>query len=200
MQIQQLAANVGEFLEKLPQVKSWKLSGSLVGGHADALSDVDIEVELSQGNPRCFILQLPQYLAETFSVLYYDFAPSCAPEKYIVTLAIDPENPFSTIDIAVEGHRSHVHISREELQKCNNQYDHTLKLFTANLKHYLRGMDCGSDIEKMYGRILGETATKVSLMNMLQATFQWLRENQEPRHTKLLAALETYIHIKTESQ
>ena len=65
------------------------------------------------------------------------------------------------------------------LAERNDPYSHTMKLFTANLKHYLQGTDCGRDIRKMTGRLPGYDET-ASLSAMLRHTFQWLTAHGTP--------------------
>lgn len=84
-------------------------------------------------------------------------------------------------------------VSKQDLNALNNKYDHTLKLFVANLKHFLRGCDCYDDIYKMYSRILGNKMEVYDEEYMLKAVYQWLLDNAERRHESYLAEFEGYL-------
>ena len=58
-----------------------------------------------------------------------------------IPVAMDTENPFWVVDITCTANPHCTAVTKRELSALNNLYDHTLKLFTANLKHYIRGTD-----------------------------------------------------------
>lgn len=167
------------FLTGLPSVRSLTLYGSLAEGREDAYSDIDIALDVSGTDNGVFLLDLPELLAQKYPVLYTDFAPSLAPDKYILTAAIYPEKPFLLLDISVTAEPHCSSVTKEMLVVRNDLYSHTLKLFTANLKHFLRGADCDRDIRKMAGRLLGYQENAL-LPDILRHTWQWLTENGSP--------------------
>ena len=87
----------------------------------------------------------------------------------------------------------HNTVTAEELRSLNNLYDHTLKVFAANLKHYLRGAECYGDIVKMYGRIFQKQQDTLSEEAMLKQVYGWLKENGEERHKEYLTGFENYF-------
>ena len=140
---------------------------------------------------------MPQIIPKKYSVVYTDFAPSLAPEKYVVTAAFDSCTDedispfwFADIESAADPHLGTV--SKDELRQLCSFYDHTLKLFTVNLKHSLRKNSCGGDILKMYSRIFPMTEKK-STVEMLNDSYDWLCENALVRHEKYLNSLKKYI-------
>lgn len=172
---QNLRDTLIRFLAALPAVQSVIPYGSFATGQSDEYSDIDLALDVSGCDNGEFLLILPQLLQKRYPVLYTDFAPSLAPDKYILTAALFPEHPFLLADISVTAEPHYATVTKEMLTSRNALYSHTLKLFTANLKHYLRGTDCGNDIRKMYGRLpLPETER---LSEMLFGTHQWLLEN-----------------------
>ena len=192
MQKQTIALKVMEFLKSMPEVKGCELYGSLKNGSGDVFSDIDLEVDVSGYDNGNFALNLAERMNEKFVVIYRDFAPSLAPEKYVVTIALDEEDPFATVDIAVTGKPHCASVSRQQLNALNNPYDHNLKLFTANLKHFLRGVDCRKDIEKMFTR-LGENPENIPEKLMLEATYTWLVKNAHVKHRRLLEEFSMYL-------
>ena len=167
------------FLTSIPAVRSLTLYGSLAEGREDEYSDIDISLDVSGTDNGQFLLSLPEILAEKYPVLYTDFAPSLAPEKYILTAAVYPDEPFLLLDISVTADPHCTTVTREMLSAKNDLYSHTLKLLSANLKHYLRGMDCERDIRKMYGRLSGLPETDMPAL-MLEYTCDWLLKTASP--------------------
>ncbi len=174
------------FLTAHPQVRSITLYGSLAEGREDEYSDIDVALDVSGTDNGVFLLALPGILAQKYPVLYTDFAPSLAPDKYILTAAIYPEDPFLLLDISVTAAPHCTTVTKGMLAERNDPYSHTMKLFTANLKHYLRGTDCGRDIRKMTGRLPGYYET-ASLSAMLRHTFHWLTAHGTPEMQTYLA-------------
>lgn len=191
--LHEYANRICKFLEQLPEVKSCKLYGSLQSGTFDEYSDIDIEIDISGIDNGVFVTKLPELLSKEYNIVFYDYAPSLAPEKYIVSVVMDTENPFMVIDISCVANPHCDTVSKQDLMALNNRYDHTLKVFIANLKHYLRGADCFDDIVKMYSRIFGKDTEVYDEEQMLNAVLGWLKENAESQHENLISLLEEYM-------
>ncbi len=193
MQITELSRQVQDFLLNLPDVKACRLYGSLSTGTHDEYSDVDMEVDVSGTDNGLFATMLPSILAQQFDVIFADFAPSLAPEKYVLSVALDPDNPFGVVDLAPVAVPHCASVSREALARRNNRYDHTLKLFSANLKHALRRTDCTADVSKMYHRVFGADTAETGVREMLVQTWNWLWNNAEDRHRKYVRNFRPYL-------
>lgn len=193
MQITDFAENLCQYLKTLPQVKSCRLYGSLVIGNFDMYSDADIELDVSGTDNSQFLLGIPEMLSKRFPVLFCDYAPSLAPEKYLVTVAIRSENPFMLADIACTANPFYKTVSQQDLKKLNNNFDHILKLFSANLKHYLRGMDCRKDIHKMYQKFFSADPPEISRKEMLNKIYHYLLANAPQDRLDYLRSFERYI-------
>lgn len=173
------AALLMETLHQIPGVKRCTLYGSLAENRDDRLSDIDIEVDVSGLDNGVFVLNLPELLKEKLQICYVDYAPSLAPEQYVVSLALDAQNPFLIADIRCSADPHSKSISRNELSSRNNPYTHILKLWTANLKHYARGNDCAGDIRRMAAKLGIEQLETPE--EMLEKVLVWL-ENNVPEH------------------
>lgn len=182
------------FLTAHPSVRSLTLYGSLAESRDDEYSDIDMALDVSGTDNGVFLLALPGILAQKYPVLYTDFAPSLAPDKYILTSAIYPENPFLLLDISVTAAPHYTTVTKEMLSERNDRCSHTLKLFTANLKHFLRSSDCGRDIRKMAGRLPGYDE-KSSLPDMLRYTYLWLTENCASELQTYLTRFLPYVNL-----
>lgn len=173
-------------LNELDAVKSCTLYGSLAAGTHDALSDIDIEVDVSGFDNGKFMLELPKLLKGKIDIYYVDFAPSLIPERYIVSIAVDDENPFMMADLCCRAEPHCATVTRQDAAERNGKHTHMLKLWTANLKHYVRGADCRNDITRMAQKLgisVAETKTEVDI---LSETLRWLEVNAD-------AALEKYM-------
>lgn len=188
MNITDRAKELCDFLETLPEVKSAKVYGSLVRGETDQFLDIDIEIDVSGTNNGLFLLELEKIFRRKYSVLFFDYAPSLAPEKYVVTLALYSDNPFMLVDIACTASPHCAAVSRQELRDRNHPYHHVMKLFIDNLKHFIRGWDCSDDIWRMWGRLFpGKEA--VSEWEMLRDTYRWLCDRKTEDMGELLKEL-----------
>lgn len=187
------AEEICAFLQGIPGVKSTEIIGSLAKGNFDKYSDIDIEVDVSGMDNGQFLIELPKLLSEKYDIVYCDFAPSLAPQKYIVSFAADIPNPFGFVDISCVATPHCTTVTKQELQSLNHLYDHTFKLFAINLKHYLRKWDCYEDIVSMYKRICNDDAEERDEAYMLEATYTWLMENADDKQEKHLLKFEEYI-------
>lgn len=191
--MKEFVKEIFEFLNDLPEVKSCKIVGSLSAGNNDEFSDLDLGIDVSGIDNGVFLTKLPKLFEEKYDVIFYDYTPSLAPDKYIVTIAINKTNPFMIVDVSCVATPHFDSVSKQDLSSLNNKYDHTLKLFVANLKHLLRGMDCYDDIYKMYSRIFGRDLEAYDEEWMMQEVYGWLQENAESRHEEYLALFEGYL-------
>ena len=157
MLLKESAENICDYLKTLPQVKRCALSGSLCRGNFDKYSDIDIEIDVSGTDNGQFVMEIPDLLSNKFQVIYYDYAAGLAPDKYVVSIAIDEDNPFMLADICCCAAPHCTSVSKQDLNRINNKFDHILKLFTINLKHYIRGADCCKDIQKMYKKLFDDS-------------------------------------------
>ncbi|MBR4888847.1 MAG: hypothetical protein IKU17_06860 [Clostridia bacterium] len=172
--LRQKADEIIAALQQMPEVKSCTVYGSLANGRQDALSDIDIEIDVSGCDNGRFMLALPQRLREHFTVCYSDFAPSLVPEKYIVSVALDAKNPFLIADLNCHAEPNCSTVTRQQVNDANDRFSHTLKLWTINLKHFVRGTDCRADILRM-ARKTG--VTEGDERTMLEAVLCWLEKN-----------------------
>lgn len=168
------ADSVMKILSDIPGVESCALYGSITSGTYDSLSDIDIEICVRGTDNGIFVLNIPEMLGKYMHIFYADYAPSLAPAKYIVSLAIDESDPFRMVDICVKGDPHFETVTRQELSAKNDSFCHVLKLWTANLKHHVRGADCRSDIVKMAKRLDVPATDDIDEQAMLAKTLEWL--------------------------
>jgi len=193
MEQSKLAEQVISFLQQQPAVRSVTVIGSLQNGTADAFSDIDLEVDVSGTDNGVFALQLPDLLSKRFDVLFYDYAPSLAPEKYVVTVAIDRDHPFHLVDIGCIAVPHYGGVSKQQLEAQNERDAHLLKLFAVNLKHFLRGKECRGDILRMYGKLFGAECSVMKEMEMLRAVYQWLTAYAGEKYSAYIALFAQFI-------
>lgn len=177
--LKQQADEVMQILMELPMVKGCTLYGSLISDKADEMSDIDIQVDVSGYDNGKFMLELTDLLRGKLPICYSDYAPSMIPDKYIVSLAVDEENPFRIVDICCCARPHCTTVTRQQVAEKNGRHTHLLKLWTANLKHYARGKDCCGDIMRMAQKIGAANLDQESERTILAEVLNWLEENAE---------------------
>lgn len=193
MLTQERAFALCQFFSSFPGVQTCKIVGSLAAGSYDAYSDIDLEIDVSGLDNGMFALEVPGLLQRRYAPLYTDYASSLAPQKYVVSAALFPDQPFMMVDIACVATPHSSAVSPAELSARNSLYAHTCKVFTINLKHMLRGVPCRRDIERMYLRFLGPDAEPCEEWEMLRQTLSKLQADAAPSCQILLSKLETYM-------
>jgi len=166
-------------LKEIPVVKKCDIYGSLATNTQDDLSDIDIEIDVSGYDNGQFMLELVELLEGKLSIYYSDYAPSLIPDKYIVSIAIDKNNPFLIVDLCCSAEPHCTTVTKQQVIGKNDKYTHMLKLWTANLKHYVRGCECYNDIVRMARKIAVEDIDTKDEVELLEDTLCWLEENVE---------------------
>jgi len=166
-------------LKEIPVVKKCDIYGSLATNTQDDLSDIDIEIDVSGYDNGQFMLELVELLEGKLSIYYSDYAPSLIPDKYIVSIAIDKNNPFLIVDLCCSAEPHCTTVTKQQVIGKNEKYTHMLKLWTANLKHYVRGCECYDDIVRMARKIAVEEIDTKDEVELLEDTLCWLEENVE---------------------
>ena len=99
MELIDYANELCSFLASIPEIKHCFLYGSLSKGTDDEYSDIDIEIDVSGIDNGMFLTKVSNILSQKYQVVFIDYAPSLAPEKYVVSAAISTFNPFMVVDI-----------------------------------------------------------------------------------------------------
>lgn len=173
------ANEIISILKEIPAVKGCVLYGSLSTDTYDELSDIDIEVDVSGSDNGQFMLELTEMLKDNITIYYSDYAPSLIPDKYIVSIAIDVNNPFLIVDLSCSAVPHCTTVTKQQVMERNEKYVHTLKVWTANLKHYVRGIECYDDILRMAKRLsIADIDTKDEA-ELLEESLCWLEDNVE---------------------
>lgn len=177
-----------ELLKEHPTVRGVSLYGSLKEGTADGLSDIDLEVDVSGYDNGKFMLELVDWLGERMPVVYWDYAPSLMPERYVVSVAMDESNPFLVVDFCCVAKPHFRTVSPEQAREKNDGFSHLLKLWTANLKHYARGRECRADILRMAEKAgIAEAETKKESTLLLEM-LSYLENNAPPSLARFMAS------------
>lgn len=166
-------------LNAIPVVKKCTIYGSLATNTYDELSDIDIEIDVSGYDNGQFMIEIVDLLKDKLSIYYSDFAPSLIPDKYIVSIAIDKDNPFLIVDLCCYAEPHCTTVTKQQVLEKNEKYTHILKLWTANLKHYVRGNECYDDIVRMAKKITVHDIDTKDEVELLNDVLCWLEENVE---------------------
>ena len=171
------AEEIIEILCGIPEVNGCTVYGSLMTDKSDELSDIDIEIDVSGIDNGQFMLRLVDLLKDKLNIFYSDYAPSLIPNDYIVSIALDESNPFLIADLKCVADPHFITVTKQQARELNNKYSHTLKLWTANLKHYARGADCREDILAMAKKLQITDIDTKSEKELLEETLRWLERN-----------------------
>ncbi|MDO5478717.1 MAG: nucleotidyltransferase domain-containing protein [Clostridia bacterium] len=189
LMLKEKASEIMALLNDIPGVKKCNLYGSVAKDTYDELSDIDIEIDVSGIDNGLFMLDVTELLKDKMDIYYADYAPSLAPDKYIVSLAIDKDNPFLILDLCIVANPHCTTVTKEDVMGKNEKYTHILKLWTANLKHYVRGNECLKDILKMAKKIGTEDAESKSKDELLRETLHYLEANAPRRLSEFIKNL-----------
>ena len=170
------------YLKTVKEIKDYRIYGSIRENKYDKYSDIDLEIDVSGYDNSIFITKIPEIINEKYSVIWYDYAPSLMPEKYIISLAISEDNPFLIVDITCVA-TPHMSTLKKEENFVNDKITHIIKLFIANFRHYIRGNNCTKDIERMYRRI---STKQIDTRTMLEDTYNWLLKNADKKYEQYL--------------
>lgn len=186
------ANEIMEYISSIEEVASCRLYGSLINSNFDEYSDIDIEVDVSGYDNSLFLTKLPEIISMKYPIIFSDYAPSLIPESYIISIGIDENNPFCIVDFKCTATPHCTTLGKKDLPM--DKVEHTMKLWTANCKHYLRRMDCQSDIRRMGERVINiEEILYMNEIEILDATLHWLEENCLERHLRYINNCRKYI-------
>lgn len=118
------ADEIIDILNAISVVKKCTIYGSLRTNTYDELSDIDIEIDVSGYDNGQFMLELTDLLKDKLTIYYSDYAPSLIPDKYIVSIAIDEENPFLIIDLCCNAQPHYTTVTRQQVMARNDRISH----------------------------------------------------------------------------
>ena len=134
------------------------------------------------------MLSIADILKDKLSVYYCDYAHSFVPEKYIVSLGIEAENPFLVLDLCCCAEPHCTTVTKQQVMAANDKFTHTIKVWTANLKHYVRGGECHDDIVRMARRLDIEDIEVMEEVELLEAVLCWMEDNMTDGLERFIAS------------
>lgn len=186
----EIANSIRSYFISLPEVQNCTIYGSVANNTCDEYSDIDIELDVSGCDNSFFALKVPEILGRLYPVIFFDYAPSLMPDNYVVSNAISTDNPFLMVDIKCVATPHFMTVSKSDFPYA--LVDHTLKVFVANLKHFIRGVDCFDDIARMHKRVCGQSDS-LAPENMMKNVFDWLEDNIDNIHQKFFDSLGKFL-------
>lgn len=186
--LKEKATEIIKILDDIPDVKNCTIYGSLSANTSDSLSDIDIQIDVSGVDNGKFMLGLVEILKPKLKIYYSDYAPSLVPDRYIVSIAIDESNPFLIVDLCCVGNLHYTTVTKQDVKILNNNFAHILKLWTANLKHFVRNKDCYDDILRMAEKINLKNVENKNALDLLSETLVWLENNVEDHLANFVAS------------
>ena len=188
--IVEISNSIRSYFISLPEVQHCTIYGSVANNTCDDYSDIDIELDVSGCDNSLFVLKVPEILGRLYPVIFFDYAPSLMPDNYVVSNAISSDNPFLMVDIKCVATPHFTTVSKSDFPY--DRVDHTLKVFVANLKHSIRGVDCFNDIARMHKRVCRQSDL-LAPEKMMENVFTWLEDNIDNTHQKFLDSLRNFL-------
>jgi predicted nucleotidyltransferase len=183
----EVAESVRAILQKLPEVASVSLKGSLQSGLCDIFSDIDIVVDVSGSNDAVFARSVHRTIESAFDLHFYDWAPSLLPEKYVQTFYMRDLPIFWNLDIEVVATPHYATLSRKDIDRDPTTAH--LKLWALNTKYFLRGREgVDGEIAELFHRVLGKPAPiNYTGDRMLLVIIAHLRDTTHDRYRDFIA-------------
>ncbi|WP_289137963.1 hypothetical protein [uncultured Brevibacillus sp.] len=125
-----------EHLYQLDFITRVDVIGSRVEQNSDAYSDVDLLLTIKDVTPDIALFEVTESVKVKFQPVWYDFANSLMPDKFLVSTFIGGDNPFTFYDVCILN--SDKNLAYDKTQFENDQWIHLLKLWVMNFKYMLR--------------------------------------------------------------
>jgi len=110
--------------------------GSRVEQTADVYSDVDLLLTINDIPPDIALYKLTESVKAKFQPVWYDFANSLMPDKFLVSAFIGGDNPFAFYDVGILN--SDKELIYDKTMFENDYWIHLTKLWVMNYKYMMR--------------------------------------------------------------
>ncbi|MET3941924.1 putative nucleotidyltransferase [Paenibacillus sp. PvP094] len=125
-----------EHLNGLDFITRIDVIGSRVEQTSDAYSDVDLLLTIKDVTPDIALFEVTESVKAKFQPVWYDFANSLMPDKFLVSTFIGGDNPFAFYDVGILN--SDKNLGYDKTQFENDQWIHLMKLWVMNFKYMMR--------------------------------------------------------------
>ncbi|EKX78211.1 hypothetical protein [Clostridium botulinum] len=93
-------------------------------------------IKIKDITPDTALHKLTESVKEKFKPVWYDFANSLMPDKFLISTFIGENNPFVFYDIGILN--SNKKLVYDKILFENNQWIHLIKLWIMNYKYMMR--------------------------------------------------------------
>ncbi|WP_127541265.1 hypothetical protein [Paenibacillus illinoisensis] len=125
-----------EHLNGLDFITRIDVIGSRVEQTSDAYSDVDLLLTIKDVTPDIALFEVTESVKAKFQPVWYDFANSLMPDKFLVSTFIGGDNPFAFYDVGILN--SDKNLGYDKTQFENDKWIHLMKLWVMNFKYMMR--------------------------------------------------------------
>ena len=146
-----IAEEIIQLLNASGKIDSVSLDGSLTLDSWDEISDIDIVVEEKGRSPFENVMMALDEIRNQKKIIFYDWARSLLPEKYLISIYLKGMPVFWFVDIACYRDPRYGDITRDEIPQ--NYAEHLLKLWICNIKHEIRKNRERNKIDIVYQRL-----------------------------------------------
>lgn len=111
--------------------------GSRVEQTSDVYSDVDLLLTIKDSTPDNALYEVTESVKAKFQPAWYDFANSLMPDKFLISIFIGGDNPFTFYDIGILNSDRNLVYDKTLFE--NDHSIHLMKLWVMNYKYMMRG-------------------------------------------------------------
>ena len=187
----QIAKDVVQILSASGKFESIILDGSLKLDSWDEISDIDIVVEEKRRSTFENVMAALDEIRKQKEIVFYDWAKSLLPEKYLLSIYLKGIPVFWFVDIACYKDSRYRDISKEEIPQ--DYAEHLLKLWICNIKHEIRKNQERNKIDIAYQRLFHLSGEGVTAKEKLMKI--WKKIPKDSLDNSVLAECEEVLSM-----
>lgn len=170
------------------RVRKAFLRGSLVDGHVDAYSDIDVGIDVSGYDNAAYCQVIIETMSRSFDLHFYDWRGSLMPQSYVLAFYIKGLPIFWNVDVECTATPHHGTLTRHGVKR--DTVASFLKLWAMNAKYLLRNAPgIEQQVKDFAKRALGiEAPEHMASVEVMAAVLNHLRTNAHPRHSEFIDA------------
>ena len=173
----ELASTIIDLLRS-SEINSIELVGSLSENKIDKYSDIDFMLKDTNSSPLDNINIALGIIQDNFEVVFFDWAKSLLPEKYVFSVFLKQNNIFWFVDLTCCRDAKYSNVNRDLLPQ--DKIYHIFKLWICNAKQQIRKREERNHIDIVYQRIF--TDIKISNKEKYAKILDWLSKNSNDEY------------------
>lgn len=168
------------------EVVNVELYGSLAGEGFDRFADIDVCVELADGDSAAFMWKAIELFEGKFPTHFHDWAGSLLPDEYVVSFYLKDAPIYWNIDLKCTAAPDGMVLARADLD--NDDVAHRLKPWAITCKYLMRGSVGAEHVRNLAARVLPEQALDgASTLELMERMLDELERRAAGRYKEFFA-------------